>query len=158
MTQNPATHFKGPSVHRPMLRLIDATDVAPSAYDEESAMSSKQLLARWDSLITEASQRFHVPKAWIRAVMAHGDGNYFADAETLKRLEGENRVAFRYVDATGQASAEANPNGSLANIAGILSEKGNVLGMMPHPERLSDPLLGGTDGRAMFEALAKVAA
>ncbi|MFO1247029.1 MAG: lytic transglycosylase domain-containing protein [Alphaproteobacteria bacterium] len=74
MTQNSATHFKGPSAHRPMLRLIDATDVAPSAYDEESAMSSKQLLARWDSLITEASQRFHVPKAWIRAVMAHESG------------------------------------------------------------------------------------
>jgi phosphoribosylformylglycinamidine synthase len=90
--------------------------------------------------------------------VAHGDGNYFADAETIKRLEGENRVAFRYVDATGKATAEANPNGSLSNIAGILSEKGNVLGMMPHPERLSDPLLGGTDGRAMFEALARVAA
>lgn len=94
----------------------------------------------------------------VRIPIAHGDGNYFADAETLKRLEGENRVAFRYVDAKGAATAEANPNGSLANIAGILNEKGNVLGMMPHPERLADPLLGGTDGRAMFEALAKVAA
>jgi phosphoribosylformylglycinamidine synthase len=94
----------------------------------------------------------------VRIPIAHGDGNYFADAETLKRLEGENRVAFRYVDAKGAATADANPNGSLANIAGILNEKGNVLGMMPHPERLADPLLGGTDGRAMFEALAKVAA
>ena len=94
----------------------------------------------------------------VQIPIAHGDGNYFADAETLKRLEGENRVAFRYVDAKGAATADANPNGSLANIAGILNEKGNVLGMMPHPERLADPLLGGTDGRAMFEALAKVAA
>jgi phosphoribosylformylglycinamidine synthase subunit PurQ / glutaminase len=94
----------------------------------------------------------------IRIPIAHGEGNYFADGETIKRLEGENRVAFRYVDAAGKATEEANPNGSLGNIAGILNEKGNVLGMMPHPERLADPLLGGTDGRAMFEALAKVAA
>lgn len=74
MTQNPATHFKGHTSGVPMLRLIDATDVQPSAYDEESAMSSKQLLNRWDAVITEASQRFHVPKAWIRAVMAHESG------------------------------------------------------------------------------------
>jgi len=94
----------------------------------------------------------------VRIPVAHGDGNYFADAETLKRLEGENRVAFRYVDDGGRATDAANPNGSLDNIAGILNERGNVLGMMPHPERLSDPLLGGTDGRAMFEALARVAA
>lgn len=74
MTQNPPTHFKGTKVHRPMLRLIDATDVQPSAYDEEAGMSSAQLLNRWDATITEASQRFHVPKAWIRAVMAHESG------------------------------------------------------------------------------------
>jgi phosphoribosylformylglycinamidine synthase len=92
----------------------------------------------------------------IQIPVAHGDGNYFADAETLKRLQGEGRVAFRYVDANGKPTDDANPNGSLDNIAGILNERGNVLGMMPHPERLSDPLLGGTDGRAMFEALAKV--
>lgn len=74
MTQNPATHFKGAKVHGPILRLIDATDVQPSAYDEESNMTSAQLLNRWDATITEASQRFHVPKAWIRAVMAHESG------------------------------------------------------------------------------------
>jgi hypothetical protein len=74
MTQNPATHFKGVKVHRPMLRLIDATDVQLSAYDEETGMTSAQLLNRWDATITEASQRFHVPKTWIRAVMAHESG------------------------------------------------------------------------------------
>jgi phosphoribosylformylglycinamidine synthase len=78
--------------------------------------------------------------------VAHGDGNYFADEETLNRLEGEGRVAFRY--AKGE-----NPNGSARDIAGILNEKRNVLGLMPHPERVCDPLLGGTDGRAMFESL-----
>jgi phosphoribosylformylglycinamidine synthase I len=76
--------------------------------------------------------------------VAHGEGNYYADSETLDRLEGEGRVMFRYQD---------NPNGSARNIAGILNEKRNVLGMMPHPERVVDPLLGGTDGRALFQSL-----
>jgi phosphoribosylformylglycinamidine synthase len=78
--------------------------------------------------------------------VAHGEGNYFADVETLDRLEGEGRVVFRY--APGE-----NPNGSARDIAGILNEKRNVLGLMPHPERVCDPLLGGTDGRALFESL-----
>ena len=78
--------------------------------------------------------------------VAHGDGNYVADEETLNRLEGEGRVVFRYVESE-------NPNGSARNIAGILNEKRNVLGLMPHPERVCDPLLGGTDGRALFESL-----
>jgi phosphoribosylformylglycinamidine synthase len=89
----------------------------------------------------------------IRIPIAHADGNYFADAETLARLQGEDRVAFRYATRRGAITAEANPNGSLENIAGILSENRRVLGMMPHPERLADPLLGGTDGRPMFDGL-----
>ncbi|HEX4302123.1 MAG TPA: phosphoribosylformylglycinamidine synthase subunit PurQ [Rhizomicrobium sp.] len=82
----------------------------------------------------------------VRFPVAHGEGNYVADEATLDRLEGEGRVVFRY-------AAGDNPNGSARNIAGILSEKRNVLGLMPHPERVVDPLLGGTDGRAMFESL-----
>jgi phosphoribosylformylglycinamidine synthase len=78
--------------------------------------------------------------------VAHGDGNYFADEATLDRLEGENRVVFRYANGD-------NPNGSARNIAGILNEKRNVLGLMPHPERVVDPLLGGTDGKALFLGL-----
>lgn len=78
--------------------------------------------------------------------VAHGEGNYFADDAMLDRLEGEGRVMFRY--APGE-----NPNGSARNIAGILNEKRNVLGLMPHPERVVDPLLGGTDGQAMFKSL-----
>ena len=78
--------------------------------------------------------------------VANGEGNYFADDETLDRLEGEGRVVFRYAEGE-------NPNGSARNIAGILNEKRNVLGLMPHPERVCDPLLGGTDGRALFESL-----
>ncbi len=94
--------------------------------------------------------------AVVRFPVAHGDGNYFADAETVKRIEDENRVAFRYCDPQGRVTAEANVNGSLGNIAGILSEQRNVLGMMPHPERLADAELGGTDGRAMFDHFVRV--
>jgi phosphoribosylformylglycinamidine synthase len=82
----------------------------------------------------------------VKFPVAHGDGNYFADDETLDRLEGEGRVVFRYAGGD-------NPNGSARNIAGILNEKRNVLGLMPHPERVVDPLLGGTDGRGVFESL-----
>ena len=89
----------------------------------------------------------------IRLPIAHNEGNYFADAETLARLEGEGRVALRYCSAEGTVDEASNPNGSLAGIAGILDARGRVLGMMPHPERLADPQLGGTDGRPMFEAL-----
>ena len=89
----------------------------------------------------------------IRIPIAHHDGNYFADAETLARIEGEGRIALRYVDRTGEASTAANPNGSAANIAGIFNAAGNVLGMMPHPERLADPVLTGNDGRPMFDGL-----
>ena len=89
----------------------------------------------------------------IRIPIAHNEGNYFADEETLARLEAENRIAFRYCDSVGEVTAAANPNGSARNIAGILNESRNVLGMMPHPERLADPALGGTDGRAMFAGL-----
>ena len=85
--------------------------------------------------------------------IAHKDGSYFADDETLRRLEGEGRIAFRYCDRAGKLTAEANPNGSRNNIAGILNETGTVLGLMPHPERLADPALGGTDGAKMFKGL-----
>ncbi|HSM19849.1 MAG TPA: phosphoribosylformylglycinamidine synthase subunit PurQ [Hyphomicrobiales bacterium] len=89
----------------------------------------------------------------IRVPVAHGDGNYFADEATLKRLNEENRVLFRYCAEDGTLSDAANPNGSIDHIAGIINEAGNVLGMMPHPEDLIDPLLGGTDGRALFESV-----
>jgi phosphoribosylformylglycinamidine synthase len=85
--------------------------------------------------------------------IAHGEGNYEADKGTLERLEGEGRVVFRYVDASGTATDAANPNGSWHNIAGIVSEAGNVIGMMPHPENMVEPLHGRTDCRPLFESL-----
>ena len=89
----------------------------------------------------------------VRMTVAHGDGNYFADERTLSELEQSGRVAFRYVDDSGEPVPAANPNGSAHSIAGILNEARNVLGMMPHPERHADPLLGGTDGKALFSSL-----
>jgi phosphoribosylformylglycinamidine synthase subunit PurQ / glutaminase len=86
--------------------------------------------------------------------IAHGDGNYFCDAQTLAELQRENRIVFRYSDASGDLTADANPNGSLDNIAGICNRERNVLGMMPHPERASEQLLGSNEGRIVFYSLA----
>ncbi|MDX8511302.1 phosphoribosylformylglycinamidine synthase subunit PurQ [Mesorhizobium captivum] len=95
--------------------------------------------------------RRYQPGQVIRSPVAHHDGNYFADAETLARLEGEGQVVFRYAEGT-------NPNGSINDIAGIVSEKGNVLGLMPHPENLIEAAHGGSDGRALFEGALGIAA
>ncbi len=105
---------------------------------------------RADTIFTSTYKKGDV----IRVPVAHGDGNYFTDAETLARLEGEGLVAFRYCDEKGAVTAASNPNGALANIAGIVNETGRILGMMPHPERLYESALGGTDGRGMFESIA----
>ena len=90
----------------------------------------------------------------FRAPMAHGDGNYTASPEDLDRLEGEGLVAFRYAEADGAISDKANRNGSARNIAGIFSPNLRVCGLMPHPENLVDPLMGGTDGKPLFDGLA----
>lgn len=95
----------------------------------------------------------------LRIPVAHGDGRYTADDETLDRLEGEGRVVFRYVNAAGEREPGANPNGSMRDIAGIISAEGNVLGIMPHPERAMEDLVGSSDGRRIFESmLARVSA
>jgi phosphoribosylformylglycinamidine synthase subunit PurQ / glutaminase len=93
----------------------------------------------------------------IRVPIAHGEGCYVADPATLDVLEREGRVVFRYCDGAGQVTAAANPNGSARGIAGIVSAGGNVLGMMPHPERCAEPELGGTDGLLLFESVAAAA-
>lgn len=89
----------------------------------------------------------------VRMPIAHHDGNYFADSDTLKKLEDEGQVVFRYCDESGALNSDANPNGSRNNIAGLVNERGNVIGMMPHPERMIEPVLGGTDGRIFFESV-----
>ncbi len=102
-----------------------------------------------DTLFTsryERGQRIVVP-------IAHGDGRYSADDETIERLDGEGRVVFRYAPSDLEAEEAYNPNGSMHDIAGIVNEGGNVLGMMPHPERAVDPLLGAADGLPLFESI-----
>jgi phosphoribosylformylglycinamidine synthase len=89
----------------------------------------------------------------LRMPVAHGEGRYTADADTIARLEGEGLVAFRYVNAAGETVSSANPNGSVNSIAGIVSAEGNVLGIMPHPERAVDPLLGSADGLGIFQSM-----
>ena len=89
----------------------------------------------------------------LKIPIAHGEGNYFIDGEGLKRLEGEGQVVFRYVDAKGETSEAANPNGSLNNIAGVCNARRNVVGLMPHPERVSETILGCEDGKKIFESL-----
>jgi len=89
----------------------------------------------------------------IRVPTAHGEGNYFASPETLARLEGEGRVLFRYTDAEGKVAERANVNGAANAIAGVLSDKHNVLGLMPHPENHVEAVMGSTDGRGLFAGL-----
>ncbi len=89
----------------------------------------------------------------LKMPLAHGDGNYYADAETLQQLREQNRILFRYCTAGGEATAAANPNGALDNIAGIMNEAGNVMGLMPHPERACETALGSNQGLQIFQSL-----
>ena len=91
----------------------------------------------------------------LRIPISHGEGRYFADTATLDELEASGRVVFRYSDATGDVTPGANPNGSERNIAGIVNERGNVIGMMPHPERACEPLMGGEDGLLLWRSVAE---
>jgi len=112
--------------------------------------ASLKFVSRSVAMTVEATNTMftarYTPGQTIRIPVAHGDGNYFADKATLDRLEGEGQVAFRYVEGD-------NPNGAARNIAGIFNEQRTIMGMMPHPERVSEPLHGGTDGKAIFDSL-----
>ena len=112
---------------------------------------------QWTNLRTERTDTFFTtrcgPAQVLQVPVSHGEGNYFADSATLDRLEEEGRVLFRYCDSYGEITASANPNGSARNIAGIVNEAGNVLGMMPHPERSCEAILGSTDGNLIFQSI-----
>jgi phosphoribosylformylglycinamidine synthase len=111
--------------------------------------STYLLVENADTPFTRAMRHGQV----LKMPISHGEGKYYADAETLRRLRAKNQIVFRYCTEDGRVAKEANPNGSIDNIAGILNSRRNVLGLMPHPENLIEPLQGGTDGRALFEAL-----
>ena len=102
-----------------------------------------------DSVFTNSYRK----KQIIKIPIGHHDGNYFANSETLKKLEDEQLIAFRYCDKNGIISENSNPNGSLNNVAGVFNSEKTILGMMPHPERLADPKLGGEDGTPLFNSL-----
>ena len=109
---------------------------------------------QWTTLRTERTDtlftgRCH-PSQLLRIPVSHGEGNYFAEPQALDRLEASGQVLFRYCEASGEITEQANPNGSARNIAGITNEAGNVLGMMPHPERSAEQLLGSEDGNLIF--------
>ena len=98
--------------------------------------------------------RRYAPGQVVKFAIAHGEGNFIADDDTIRRIEAEGRVAFRYCDAEGKVGDDTGPNGAINSIAGVFNDRFNVLGLMPHPENLIDPLVGGTDGRALFASLA----
>ncbi len=120
--------------------------------NESLRFVSAPVRLRVETIATRFSSHYHLGQV-LQIPIAHGDGRYTADPDTLARIEGEGHVVFRYVDADGEMTTDANPNGSLRNIAGIVNAQGNVLGMMPHPERAMDSALGSTDGVALFASV-----
>ena len=119
--------------------------------------SHLQYRCQWTSLRVEGSISPFTSLCQLGTVLqvpiSHGEGNFFVDEATLQELESRGQVAFRYCTPQGEATPEANPNGSSHNIAGIVNEAGNVLGMMPHPERCCEEIMGGTDGRIIFQSI-----
>lgn len=113
----------------------------------------KDVYLSTDNRNTLFSSEIPAEKKAIKIPVAHGEGNYFASEDVLKELQDNNLIVFRYSDSNGKVSDEVNPNGSLLNIAGIINKKGNVLGMMPHPERAADEVLGKTDGQYIFKSI-----
>ncbi len=114
--------------------------------------SSRDVRLQVENASSVFTQEYQVGQI-LRMPIAHAEGNFHADGETLDRLEGEGQVLFRYADAEGEVVDSANPNGSARSIAGIVNESGNVMGMMPHPERAVEPILGSVDGLGLFTAL-----
>jgi phosphoribosylformylglycinamidine synthase len=126
--------------------------------NESLKFVSETVSVRVESTDTLFTNRYEAGQV-LRIPIAHGDGRYTADQQTVDRLEGEGRVVLRYVGGPGDADEWWSPNGSTRAIAGIVNDAGNVLGMMPHPERAVDPLLGSSDGLGIFESvLARVTA
>ena len=145
---------------RPVLAICNGFQIACEAGLLPGALlrnASLQYVCEWRTLRVESTASPFTANydqgALIRVPIAHGEGRYVADPETVARLEGDGLVAFRYVDERGAPGDAGNPNGSMHHIAGILSPERNVLGMMPHPERAVDPLLGGADGLRLFESM-----
>jgi phosphoribosylformylglycinamidine synthase len=145
---------------RPVLAICNGFQIAceagllPGALLRNASLKfvSQPVRLRVESCDSQFTNRYDQGEV-ITMPVAHGDGRYTADDETLDRLEGEGRVAFRYISGPGDADEWWNPNGSMRAIAGILNDGGNILGMMPHPERAVDSLLGSADGLGIFQSM-----
>jgi phosphoribosylformylglycinamidine synthase len=135
-------------------QMLTETGLLPGALLRNATLKfvCRDVRLRVESSQTLFTNRYEAGQV-IRIPVAHGDGNFFADADTLARLYDRDQIAFRYCDAFGEPTEAANPNGSLHNIAGLYNESKTILGLMPHPERLADPMLGGSDGALMFQGL-----
>ena len=145
---------------RPVIGICNGFQILCEAGFLPGALLRNQHLeyrCQWSHLRTERTDTPFTsrcgPAHVLQVPVSHGEGNYFADAGTLDRLEQEGRILFRYCDSSGAITDLANPNGSARNIAGIINEAGNVLGMMPHPERSCEAILGSIDGNLIFESI-----
>lgn len=152
------------SVGKPVLGICNGFQILVESGLLSGALSTNEypkFCCKWVDLRIEKTDTAFTSKfkkgAVVRMPIAHKEGNFFADSDMLKSMNLHQRVAFRYVDSEGAATASANPNGSVENIAGVVNESGNVLGMMPHPERASESVLGGDDGFRIFESMVEYA-
>ena len=154
-TGTPTFRPTTPSLSREGFPTVTTFGLLPGVLRRNEHMEYR---CQWTNLLTERvdtpfSSQCR-PSQVLRVPVSHGEGNYYADDVTIARLESEGRVLFRYCDGSGDRVPAANPNGSINDIAGIVNEAGNVLGMMPHPERSCEELLGSTDGNLIFESMA----
>ena len=135
-------------------QVLTETGLLPGAFLPNASLKfvCRDVLIRVETSQSLFTSAYETGQA-LRVPVAHHDGNYVAGEDQLERLEARGQIAFRYCDRGGGMTAEANPNGAARNIAGVFNEAKTVLGMMPHPERLADPALGGADGRPMFDGL-----
>jgi phosphoribosylformylglycinamidine synthase len=135
-------------------QILCETGLLPGALVRNKSLQFRCEHVHLKTATTNSPFTSKIPKdLFMRVPIAHGEGCYFADEATLAQLKARDQILWQYSDSKGALTEEANPNGSLLNIAGILNEKRNVAGLMPHPENASEPLLGSTDGRAIFESL-----
>lgn len=135
-------------------QILVESGILPGAFLKNNSL---KFVCKWTNLVIENINTPFTcsikPGEIIRIPVAHGEGNYFIDDNSLKSMVNDSQVVFRYCDENGDTSPESNPNGSVHNIAGICNAAGNVIGMMPHPERSCEDLIGGTDGRLIFESV-----